>query len=346
MKNTYYRTNNTSIVKNRAEGYVGDKKSGYKQFPRIESCYGAGSLWSTVEDLILWTNQFVKPTKTHASMVEFLMTKDTLTSGQLSSYSRGVMVDVYKNHKTVHHGGMTKGYRSQIITLPQIELSIIILANFQNIEPSQLSYKIIDLFIPDIKTNSNLEANYSHKMNELKEFEGDYQELNSSLKMKILLDNDTLKAKSSLGNDFVNLVSKDKNSLQRKGNESVKYVFRNEDSPYDLVIYFGATPFYFERVKLVDPKQVKNKDYVGEFYSQELETTYDFFEENGQLYLSYPNNPKVKLIPGQKDVFGNGYRTKYSFFRDENGSISSMNVASEGTVKNIEFIKKPGSHVL
>lgn len=339
MKNTFYRTDNTSIVKNRAVGYIVKQDSIYEQFNRIETCYGAGSLWSTINDLVIWSNLFTKKDSHYQDLVKFLTTKDTLLNGELASYSRGIMVDKYKGRVAIHHSGITKGYCSQIISLPEESLSVIILANSNMVEPESMSYKILDLFIQE--KNENKESGKAitpkPKKKILQNFVGTYQEQNSCLKMEIIFRNNTLFAKSSMGGHFLPLKSTNENTLVRLNNESVKYVF--QQNKFDLIVYFGATPFYFERIELENPSGIKFSDYVGEYYSKELSVTYKFFIEGELLYLTYPNNPKVILLSGRKDEFGNGNRTRYSFTRDKSNNFVKLKVASEGTVKDIEFIK-------
>ncbi|WP_020529397.1 serine hydrolase domain-containing protein [Flexithrix dorotheae] len=340
MKNTHFRITNTAIVKNRATGYKKEGEAGFIQINRIETCFGAGSLWSSVDDLLIWSSYFINPTPDTKDLMEFLLHQDQLLSGELSSYSRGVMVDEYKNVETVHHGGYTAGYRSQLMSVPELELSIVILTNSQSIDPGSLSYQVLDLFLENFAASQKVEKPYIHSLKELAKFEGDYQEINSSLKMNISLQGDTLKSKSSLGRSYISLVSKNKNTLHRLDAESVKYIFNPEDQSCDLVVYFGATPFYFERITLVDPGQINLKEFCGSFYSAELEVTYQVSLEDNQLQLSYPKNEGIPLVPGPKDEFGNGYRTNYEFVRNQNNEIIKLLVASEGTVKDIEFVKK------
>ena len=248
------------------------------------------------------------------------------------------MRDIYRGYKAIHHSGMTKGYRSQIISIPEIQLSVIILANYDAINPEALSYKIIDLFITATKNVEEEISPYIHKRKDLQKLTGMYQELNSCMKMEVILRNDTLLAKSSFGRNFIALKSKDKKTLNRIDDESVKYVF-DKDMGYDLIVYFGATPFYFERINLIDPSHISLDDYTGDYYSKELDVSYKIIKEEDKLYLSYPNNLKITLSSGQQDEFGNGGRTKYTFFRDKNGVVNRMTVGSEGIVKDIEFIK-------
>ncbi len=336
MENTTYRVDNNSVVKNRAEGYVLSEESIYIKFPRIESCYGAGSLWSSVEDLAKWARLLMSPDQNFKSLVEFLLTVEPTNESETTTYARGLNVDDYKGYKTIHHSGRTRGYRSNMITIPEFELAVIILANFETVNPVEITYQIVDFFVPNVRQEKLLTENYSHSLSELLNYEGSYQELNSCLKMEITLKNDTLFAKSSLGRSAVPLKTKNANSFCRVDNESVVYVF-DQLNDSSLLVYFGGTPFYFKRVTWAKPSEINLVNYLGEYYSKELDVTYTVYKNEEDLFLSYPGNPKIKLIAGQKDEFGNGFRTNYSFYRNENEVIVGFKVASEGIVKDIDF---------
>lgn len=343
MKNTTYRVDNSSIVKNRAEGYVLSEESVYKKYPRIESCYGAGSLWSTVDDLAKWAQLLLYPDQNYQSLADFLLTTvDSTNESAISTYARGLNLDDYKGYQTIHHSGMTRGYRSNMITIPEIELAVIILANFEAVNPVEITYQIVDFFVPNVEEELVITEKYNHSLSELPKYEGGFQELNSCLKMEIVLKNDTLFAKSSLGRNAVPLKSKSANSFCRMDDESVDYVF-DQLNESDLLIYFGGTPFYFKRATWAKLSEINLDNYLGEYYSKELDVTYTIYKNGDELFLAYPRNPKIKLIAGQKDEFGNGYRTNYSFYRNENEMIEGFKVASEGIVKDIDFKLKVGN---
>ena len=105
------------------------------------------------------------------------------------------------------------------------------------------------------------------------------------------------------------------------------------------MVDFGGATFYFEKVNLAREKEINTKEYLGEFYSKELDVSYTITAKNNTLLLNYPNNEDITLTIGQPDEFGSGRRTKYSFIRNKNGNINAFKLASEGTVKDILFIK-------
>jgi CubicO group peptidase (beta-lactamase class C family) len=339
MKHTFFKNALEQIIKNKAYSYY-KKNNEYVQPKSLTHCIGAGGVGSTITDMAKWSNLFTNKTPNLSYLKEFICELDTLNNGNQMNFARGVVLSPYKGQKTINHSGRDLGMRSQLICLPEENLSVIIFTNSEHINVVNLSYKILDLFITSNEGIVHEKKGYSHSQKELRRFTGDYQEINSDLGMKILFENDTLKAKSSFGRFPIALKEKSKNQFHRAQNSSVGYQFFNDkNSTCDMIVDFGGAKFYFERVQLEHKKNVKLNDYVGIYYSDELNITYHVFIENGKLFLRYPNNPKIELNLGQKNEFGSGNRTRYLFTRNENQIVSSFTVASEGTVKDILFQK-------
>jgi hypothetical protein len=263
-----------------------------------------------------------------------------LNDGQSSNYGRGVFVTDYKGYTAVHHSGMDLGVRAQMITLPEENISVILLANLENINVVNLSYQVLDLFIKPKSPVEKKTIRYTHNNEEIRQLTGDYQEQNSDLTIHILLENDTLKARNSASRVAVPLVQREKYLFERINNANVTYTFSTQKyKKWDMAVDFTGAVFYFEKVKLVNPSSVLVDDYIGQYYAEELEVTYSLFVEANQLFVSFPHNNRIKLYPGQKDEFGSGNRTRYLFKRDHKDEITGFAIASEGTVKDILFKK-------
>jgi CubicO group peptidase (beta-lactamase class C family) len=337
MQHTFFKTENHSIIKNRAVGYVKNTVSGFSQYPSVQCSYGAGSMGSTIKDLATWCNVLNGNNPAFKDLSKFLTTQDTLPNKEIANYARGVIIDNYKGLKTVHHSGFGLGCQTQLITIPETGLSIIVLTNSGNINPTPISYKILDLIIPEHMTKSSPADKIKNNRN-LVRFTGQYQEINSDMKMEIILDHDTLKSKGSQGSKYISLLPYESNKFFRKNSQNIKYEFNTTKSAqYDLVVYFGGAPFYFKRAIFIDLKDITLEEYTGKFYSKELNTSYTIFTENNNLYLSYKNHEHILLSPGQSDEFGSGNRILYTFERNRENKIEKLYVAAEGSIKDVEF---------
>jgi CubicO group peptidase (beta-lactamase class C family) len=340
MQNTFVRIENNSVIKNKAVGYSKNQDGSFSQFPRTQISYGAGSMGSTISDMTKWSAIFNDPNSEFKDLSAFLTATEILASGEKSKYANGVMIDEYKGYQTIHHSGSGAGGQSQFITLPDLKLSIIIFTNLESINPTPISYQIIDLFTDNKKSISEkIVKKYNPNNKEMLSLTGIYQEINSDMRMEIAVQNDTLKFKGSQAKRFNALKPINKYSYCRLNNENVKYEFFKDNKHQDMIVFFGGTPFYFKKITDNNLLNTNLKEFIGKYYSEELKVTYLIMEVNNNLVLNFTNNLDIPLLAVQKDEFGNGNRTLYSFKRNQNNQINKLIVASQGSISNIEFIK-------
>jgi CubicO group peptidase (beta-lactamase class C family) len=339
MINTFYASDLKNVIKNRAYPYYKEKNT-FKQPKSLTLCVGAGGLGTTISDLALWSQIFLSNKHPFSFIADFVTKLEPLNNGELMKHARGMFVTTYKGYNTLNHSGRDLGMRSQFICIPDLNIGVIVFANSEHINAVDVSYKILDLWIEEFPQNEKTQKAYQHKKEDLNTFVGDYQELNSDLRMHLFIDNDTLNVQSSFGRHPVQLSSNSKNSFARLNNASVTYSFLSDKkSEADLLIDFGGAIFYFEKIELVKTPNQNISEYSGTYFSEELNVSYEISVANKKLILNYPNNEGLVLKEGEKDVFGSNRRTKYTFMRDNTNQILSFNVAAEGTVKDIVFKK-------
>lgn len=337
MNSSCFKISSSQIIENKAEGYqFTDGK--YISNTSSQESYGAGSMASTVEDVLKWIAVLNGTNSELKSLSKFLIHCEKLENGEKAKYARGVMVDKYKGFQTISHSGFGWGGQSQLITVPEKNIGIIIMTNLESINPTPISYQILDVFINE-KTIEKSNTKKLYQNENFNTFIGQYKEMNSAMKMEIFVENDTLKAKGSQAKKGIGLLAFEKSKFHRMNNESVTYDF-TKNKNHVLIISFGGTPFYFKKAQFVKPETVKINEFVGTYYSEELNTTYTFFEKDNKLFLAYKNNENIALSTIEIDEFGNNARTSYQFKRNQNNQIVSMELSSEGTVKNINFIKQ------
>ena len=89
-------------------------------------------------------------------------------------------------------------------------------------------------------------------------------------------------------------------------------------------------------------KARKLEDYVGEYYSEELRTTYAVVLRNKCLVARHQRNPDVKLsATGRTDRFQGSawWMRQVHFVRDDDGHVANM-LVSNGRVLNLRFARK------
>ncbi|WP_026754553.1 serine hydrolase [Sediminibacter sp. Hel_I_10] len=334
MTDTFVRIAHGKPIKNRAVGYQ-KQKDGYVFNTSNQLSYGAGSMGSNLKDMTLWAKMLNEETPEFRALAKFLKTTEVLLNGEKASYARGLMVDDYKGFETLSHSGFSFGGQTQLITVPEEHIGIIILTNLQSINPTPISYEILNLFLQE--KEKKVDTCVSFKSQQLNQFTGDYKEINSDMAMQISIENDTLKTLGTFGETKIPLVQKGFNTFARLNAQNVKYDF-NSTSEYDMIISFGGTPFYFKRAQLIKENPSNLKDFTGNYYSEELQTTYHFFVEDNTLKLSYTNHDNITLYPVQLNQFGNRDRTLFHF-TTSNNNVTGMLLSCDGQVSDIEFTK-------
>ncbi|WP_055442183.1 serine hydrolase domain-containing protein [Lacinutrix himadriensis] len=339
MDATFVRVENGKTIKNKAVGYQ-KQNNEFVYSSSNQLSYGAGSMGSSIKDMTIWMQMLNEQILEFKPLSQFLKTTEILNNGEKAKYARGIMIDNYKGNIVASHGGYGFGGSTQLITIAEKQLGIIVLTNLQSIDAPSIAYQILDILLSDENNNVVVtKEDEVFKQVALDKYTGDYKEINSDMTIRIFVENDTLKSEGSIGRNAASLIPFAKNKFHRKNSQHVKYDFTPASS-HDMVIMFGGTPFYFKRATLIDSETVNNNDFVGSYFSEEMDVTYRFFVADNVFKLSYKNNENIPLNPILLDAFGNNSRTLYHFTRDEEGHVVGMVLYSEGTIKDIFFKKE------
>jgi CubicO group peptidase (beta-lactamase class C family) len=135
---------NKPIIAHRAHGYSSDGKGGWTNasYLSMTQPYAAGSLCSTVADLVTWTKalesgKVVKP-ESYAKMT----TPIALTGGKPNRYGFGLGVGELNGHPFIGHNGGINGFTSQKASYPHDSLIVVVLTNTEATLPMTLEKKI------------------------------------------------------------------------------------------------------------------------------------------------------------------------------------------------------------
>lgn len=128
---TYCETK--KLIPNRAQGYDRDA-SGFSNaaWLSMELPYAAGSLCSTIGDLVNWTARLHSGRIVNAASFREMTTPVKLPSGRPMSYGFGLSVDTVAGHRQIQHGGGINGFISALNHLPDDSLTVVVLGNSSN----------------------------------------------------------------------------------------------------------------------------------------------------------------------------------------------------------------------
>ena len=142
MNHSYYMHNET-VIPRRASGYV-KTQEGYRQADYLNMMipYAAGSLGSTVEDLIRWDAALREGRLLDAATQARMYTPVQLADGRTEEYGFGVGITSYEGHRLICHGGGMPGFHTFLARFIDDTAMIAVLANTTEIAVEKITRKI------------------------------------------------------------------------------------------------------------------------------------------------------------------------------------------------------------
>ena len=356
MNNTHFHDNHNVIVKNRASGYSHMSTGEYQINMTTLDMVGDGGVFTTVEDLFRWDQNFYNNTlgKGGHRLIEQMIQKGSLNDGKVLDYAFGLGIGEYKGVKRISHGGAFVGFRAEMIRFPEEKFSVICLANLNTMRPTQLVMKVTDLYLKDIfQQTESQDINKSRKRirfktlstRKLKDKTGTYRNQDTGEIWKIFLDEDKLMLKTQRGRQFQIAPVTNTKFIPVSFPLQLSINFQKQKSSQSWMLHIDRgddeTTIY-EAIDVVHPDSARFVEYVGDFYSDELMTTYRILLQDSHLIIRHENRfknyPKKPLEPTLKDAFFVSGLIVH-FFRNRNDHISGF-ILNAGRVKNIRFMKK------
>jgi CubicO group peptidase (beta-lactamase class C family) len=213
MGATQFYDDHQKVVPNRAYSYY-QADTIFKKSVLSYANVGATSLFTTVEDISKWADNFYTKTVGNDNVMKMMEQPFILNNGDTVDYAFGQAPGKYKGQKTWSHNGADAGYRSQLLRFPDQRVSISVFSNLAGFNPGMVSYILADQFLKDVlkedpkkeeppqQQNNNPEVPFDPKQVKLTEYTGKFYSSELETFYELELKNDTLIAHHSRHDDF------------------------------------------------------------------------------------------------------------------------------------------------
>ena len=151
MKSTSFKEDYQDAIRHEAFSYASDG-SPFKLKRGNMAAFGSSSLYSSIDDLIIWANNFDNHLAGSENVFRIINTLGVLNNGDKLSYAFGNDKTTYRKANVIQHLGLTLGYRTSIRRFPDQNLSVIYLANDGNDATYTRAEQIGDLFVKGLET--------------------------------------------------------------------------------------------------------------------------------------------------------------------------------------------------
>ncbi len=193
------------LIKNRADGYFLLEDGGWGLQTFRFALVGSGGLYTNVEDLYFWDQNFYNNKLGSGSrkLTDMMLTRGKLNNGEEFDYAFALTPGEYRGLRTVRHGGALGGYRSHVLRFPEQKFTVILLYNLSNVNPGRFVEKVVDLYLADLlepvepvpetaesaATSEETAQKIELTTSQLIEYAGDYYSGELDVTYKLLIEN-------------------------------------------------------------------------------------------------------------------------------------------------------------
>ena len=347
MAQTFFNDDHTTIVPHRADAYgPGPDGRLYRWMPASDHV-GPTNLFTSVEDLIRWLDNFVRPRVGGPRLIERLTTPGRLNDGRLHGYACGLEIGRYRGLRMVSHGGIQHGYRARLALYSDQRVAIAILANLGTIAPGPLVRRITDVLIdhglvPGARGAPALDR-VALTQEERTRRCGLYLDAQTGGLARVSLDDGRLmlgwppaaEEMIPLAPDRFRLGATDVEAVfvpTQDGNGRLEVIgsAREIESTLGRRVYAWRAPAH--------PTAEQLEEYTGRYESPDVGSL-EFVVGDGTLIVRTRKGGDVSLTPTFRDAFFDRGLCFYTFVRDPRDSVSSVLVSTD-RIRALPFARR------
>lgn len=359
MTQTHVNDSIVKVIPARAMGYFEDEQGGWLNAPLTDSVVGPTNIYSSVEDLAKWDENFYSGQVGGREVIERLQTPGHLNDGSELDYAFGLMVGPAHRHRgwqVVEHGGGQGGYGSWMVRFPELHLSVVVLFNHFLWEMQEFALRVADQFLRQRDSSDADASDLTPHSQPRTAVELDDEQLEA--RVGFYFDSrraalrEVTQAEGRLRFQGLNLVPLSENLFVFEVEPKTRVEFmpaaRGAEAAVKTITDSGE--YTYRRVRRKSPRAAELDQYAGHYYSPELDVYWRLEVGQGCLIAKRHKYVDSTLTPLFDDAFNDdwqpimGYPTSYLviFERDDRNAITGLRVS--GTrVRHLRFVRLEGS---
>ncbi len=358
MTRTLVRPHAEAIVHERSMGYAPADEGGFREIRDLGAALGAGAIYSTVEDLQRWAENYSEHRVGSAALVDDMTTSFVTTTGDTTGYGLGLFVDEQRGLRRVHHGGADIAHRSMLAMYPEIDAGITVQSNHAGFD-SGVAFRLAAAFFADAMEPEESEAVAQGETFDAASYEpeafdavtGDYAlDANPAFVITLSREGEALYAQAT-GQQAFELTPTSDTTFALQGLDASLTVVRDGEAmpPEAIVLHQGGQNQRASRVETSadagwPPSEEALEAFAGRYLSEEVETFFTIrVEDDGEggagLILDQRRMGEMALDPGSPDAFvatTPGGPLQIAFERDRAGQVIAFYM-SNGRTRDVRF---------
>jgi CubicO group peptidase (beta-lactamase class C family) len=344
MTRTQVRADVRVPVKGATVGYSRSNKDVWRDLGDLGGSMGAGGIYTTLGDLQKWAEHLANPKVGTKASIAQMMTPFTLKDGKSTGYGFGLFMDTQNGQKRVHHGGADVSHRSQLAMYPELGAGVTVQSNDGAFD-SGIVFRLAEAFFPElvpkpVVASATFDAS-KYDAKKFDEFAGAYA-LDAAPQFVLTFSRagDTLYTQAT-GQPKFRIVPTSDTSFALQGvPASVEFV-RDAAKKVNTAILVQngarqqATRQTAKAAAPWVPTAAELSAMSGRYFSEEMETFWEFAVNNGKPVMKQRRTGEVPLTVSAKDTFTGGAFTVV-LERDRAGRVIGF-YAGNGRSRDIRF---------
>ncbi len=356
MSSSVVRANPVTIIPGASRGYAADSM-GFHEAGDLDASYGAGGIYTTVDDFAKWMGNFADPKVGGTELIQRLTALDTLNNGDTMTYALGIGVDEVNGLEQWSHGGADIAHRAFLVYYPEVKGGAVAMSNNAGFYSYRMATEMAEIFFGeymDMDADADVdesEAAEGEEANEedgpvkvpdevLQKYAGDYMIVGPGVVLTFSFKDDLLKLTTE-GQPEAAMTPFSQTKFSYEGVEAwIEFKMDDAGKVTGAVHTQGGADYEMERVPPYDPGPEVLEAYAGRYLCDELETFYTLALHDSTLVVLIRNTPEIELDALKVDLYkGNVFfLNEVKFIRDASGQLIGFD-ASNGRTKGIRFDK-------
>jgi len=346
MKRAIFNDDAGRIIRDRASGHLESDGGGFRQYRDNNDLVGDGNLCASIADLCLWEQNVQAPRLAGPDIYNRILRRGRLSGGRESEYAFGLEHGTYRELPVIRHSGSYIGFGAMLVRFPQQKFSVICLSNFAALDTRPMCLRVARIYLGDLLRD--VKKKFRQVALPPEKIAGRSGAYRSPANMDLLLISargGRLLCDSNYSGaiSYAPLSAHEFKAVEPDMPLFLRFVnIKGNDRPAVQMLFNEQLTNTYEPVELSEPTGPDLEQYVGQYFSEELQAQYSMVVEEGRLYVRFRRSPQRAphsfLRPTLSDEFA-AWPLIFQFFRDRAGKIAGFKLAPIGS-EHIAFYKK------
>ncbi len=332
MRHTRYVADPREIVTDLATAYEPAPGGGWREAPSGWELLGDGGVYSTVEDLARWDDNFTSGAVGGLALGDSMGTRQRLRDGATVPYGLGLFVDEYAGRRRVWHNGIWAGYRSIFMRFPDVPATIIALCNAADADMERLADAVANIVLPRVPASAAAAGPAPGPVPDGGALAGLYYSGATNQRVRIVADSGRV---ALAGPPALPLISMGRRRFRLPGATSVVEFQPDSGDAQTMLAHNDGRTSTYHRVEPPLPPQDFGQ-YAGRYRSDELGVEWTVLADSGRLVLRDERGSDTPIEPIFRDGFDGPGTVRFE--RDATGAVTALTMTTRG-VRALRFAR-------